>query len=290
MDFLRRHPVSLFLVLAFLASAPFYALLNLSGGRGQGMRLFVTGLMWCPALAAWLTCRVAGLSFASLGWRWPAARWLWLGALLPLGYGLLVYGLAWSSGLAGFSIQAYATQAAGLLGLSHWPAWAHVALMLALQASAGLVLSCATALGEEIGWRGFLAPRLVARFGFAGGSAWTGLAWALWHVPVLFWLNFAGETPRAFAMACFFTSLVAMSFVYSWLRLRSDSLWPAVLLHASHNVVITPVLTAMSVDTGVAAFAIDEFGFLLAGVSVAMALAAWRARNSLAVKHSSAPR
>jgi membrane protease YdiL (CAAX protease family) len=139
------------------------------------------------------------------------------------------------------------------------------------------VLSCASALGEEIGWRGFLAPHLVARFGFGAGSVATGLAWAAWHVPVLFLANFGGETPRAFAIACFTASLVASSVVYAWFRERTGSLWPAVFLHASHNVFITPVFSMLTVDTGHTAWAIDEFGFLLVIASALMA--AWCLRH-----------
>lgn len=270
--------VVVFLLALVAASLPFYLLLNLSGGSGQGMRLYVAGLMWCPALAAFVACRAGGVQLASLGWTWPPARLAWAALLLPLGYGLAIYGVAWASGIGAFSLDAYAAFAAKSLGLPAWPAWAQVALMLALQASAGLVLSCATALGEEIGWRGFLAPRLVAHHGFLGGSVAVGLLWAAWHAPVLFWMNFGGETPRPVAIACFTTSLVGLSVVYSWFRLRSGSLWPAVLLHASHNVWITPVFSMMTEDTGATAYAIDEFGYLLAIASVLLAAWCWRHR------------
>lgn len=276
-----RRPVAIFLALVLLASLPFYASLNLSGGRGEGMRLYVTGLMWCPAFAALVACRLGGIGTDSLGWRWPPARMALAALLVPVAYGALVYGIAWSTGLGAFSAVEYGQWAGKMLGMPGWPPAAHIALMLALQASAGLVLSCATALGEEIGWRGFLGPRLVERFGFAGGSIATGLLWSLWHWPVLFWMNFDGATPRSFAMACFTLSLVGMSVVYAWFRQRTGSLWPAVLLHASHNVLITPILSRMTADTGRTAYAIDEFGFLLAGVSLLMAAAClWRMRTA----------
>jgi membrane protease YdiL (CAAX protease family) len=218
-----RRPVATFLVLLLLASLPFYLLLNLSGGRGEGMRLYVTGLMWCPALAALLACRLSGLPLASLGWGWPPARLAAAAVLLPLAYGAIVYGIAWGTGLGAFSVEDYAAWSGKMLGLPQWSPGAHLALMLALQLSAGLVLSCASALGEEIGWRGLLSPRLAARFGFLRGSLLTGLLWSL-------------------------------------------------LLHASHNVLVTPVFSRMTVDTGPTAYAIDEFGFLLASVSVALAI------------------
>jgi membrane protease YdiL (CAAX protease family) len=273
----ERRPVAIFLVLVLLASLPFYLLLNLSGGRGEGMRLYVTGLMWCPALAALLACRLAGTPLASLGWAWPPTRLAVAALGVPLAYGAIVYGIAWASGLGAFSVGEYAAWSGKMLGLPQWSPGAHVALMLALQLSAGLVLSCASALGEEIGWRGLLSPRLAARFGFLRGNLLTGLLWSLWHWPVLFWMNFDNATPRPFAMACFTISLVAMSVVYGWFRERTGSLWTAVLLHASHNVLVTPVFSRMTVDTGATAWAIDEFGFLLAAVSVLLAVAcAWR--------------
>ena len=53
-----RSPIRDFLWLTLLLSLPFYGLLNLSGAIGQGMRLFVAGLMWAPGLAAlWVVRR-----------------------------------------------------------------------------------------------------------------------------------------------------------------------------------------------------------------------------------------
>jgi membrane protease YdiL (CAAX protease family) len=274
-----KPPVVPFLLLTLVFSLPFYLALNLAGGRGEGMRLYVTGLMWCPALAALLACRIGRLPLATLGWRWPPARWLWLSYLLPVAYGLLVYVPVWLLGLGDFGAADYGAYAGKMLGFAPWPAWVRVLLMIVLQASAGFVLSCASALGEELGWRGFLAPALLARFGFTGGSCLTGLIWASWHVPVLFWLNYGDETPRAFAMACFTLSLVGISFVCSWLRLRTGSVWPAVVLHASHNVFITPVFSMLTVANARTPWAIDEFGFMLAIVSVALGAWAWSKRG-----------
>ncbi len=275
-----RHPVSVFLAAILVLSLPFYYLLNASGGRGEGMRLYVTGLMWCPALAAWVACRMAGISLASLGWAWPGTRVQAAAYLIPLAYGAVIYGLAWTLGLGALSTNDYAAYAGKMLGLPGLSPGAHVGLMILLQASAGFALSCASALGEEIGWRGFLAPRLLSRWGFAGGSIATGAVWALWHFPVLFLANYGEDTPRAFAMACFTTSLIGMSFVYGWFRLRTNSLWPAVFLHASHNVFITPIFSMLTVETGHTAWAIDEFGYLLASLSVLLAAWVWRQQAS----------
>lgn len=274
-----HSPITVFLVLTVLLSLPFYLLLNLSGAVGQGMRLFVAGLMWAPGLAAlWVTRHEAG-RWRGLGVVACAPRFLWAGYGIPLAYGLLVYGLVWTLGLGEFSPAQYLAMNGRGIGLAGWPDAARVGLMIVLQLGVGLVLALATAFGEELGWRGFLAPRLIGRFGFGVGSVVTGLVWALWHVPTLFLANYHAEVPRAFAMGCFFVSLIGMSFVYHWLRLRSGSVWPAVLMHASHNAAITLVFSALTADTGRTAWWIDEFGAMLAAVSVLMALAVSRRPN-----------
>jgi membrane protease YdiL (CAAX protease family) len=40
--------------------------------------------------------------------------------------------------------------------------------------------------GEELGWRGFLLPRLRARIGSTGAAVAMSLLWALWHVPAFY--------------------------------------------------------------------------------------------------------
>jgi membrane protease YdiL (CAAX protease family) len=57
--------------------------------------------------------------------------------------------------------------------------WGGVPQMIGIQIVTG-------AIGEEIGWRGFLLPRLGQRLG-ANRAAWTmGILWSLWHVPAFF--------------------------------------------------------------------------------------------------------
>jgi len=49
----------------------------------------------------------------------------------------------------------------------------------------GLVQSLATALGEEIGWRGFLVPELFKTMGFTSAALFSGVVWACWHYPLV---------------------------------------------------------------------------------------------------------
>jgi membrane protease YdiL (CAAX protease family) len=51
------------------------------------------------------------------------------------------------------------------------------AVYILLAGSFGLVKSLASALGEEIGWRGFLVPELFKNIGFTGTALVSGVVW-----------------------------------------------------------------------------------------------------------------
>jgi membrane protease YdiL (CAAX protease family) len=152
----------------------------------------------------------------------------------------------------------------------------------------GIVRATAMGLGEEIGWRGFLTPLLVRRFGFTGGSIVIGIIWTLWHVPLIVFANYNNGTPVAFALACFFVMVMNLSFILTWLRLRSGSVWPCAILHGSHNLFIQQIFTPLTSPEGsVTAYAIDEFGFMLPAIAFIVALFLWldRGRAMAAANH-----
>jgi len=69
---------------------------------------------------------------------------------------------------------------------------------------------------------------------------------------------------------------VADSFILAWLTLRSRSLWPAAISHASHNLFIQSIFTPLTRDTGPTKYIIDEFGVGLVVTVGIGALVAWR--------------
>ena len=72
--------------------------------------------------------------------------------------------------------------------------------------------------------------------------------------------------------------IIGDSVIMAWLRLRSASLWPAALFHASHNNFIQDVFTPMTGARGaITPYAIDEFGFMLPLVVLVFAAWVWRA-------------
>ena len=66
---------------------------TLSVGKDAANLLYVTGAMWSPALAAFVTKRIFGESARDLPWKWGDARYPWLGYLIPILYTVPVYAI-----------------------------------------------------------------------------------------------------------------------------------------------------------------------------------------------------
>src|SRR6478752_2219732 len=93
-----RKAISLFLLITFAISSIYYFLIIRSGKLGSGYGLYVTGLMWAPALSAFITCKILKRKIAGLAWRWNPARYQLWAYLVPLLYGLVTYLIIWIAG------------------------------------------------------------------------------------------------------------------------------------------------------------------------------------------------
>ena len=279
-----RKVIILFLAFTLIFSALVWVLTlhATQGGRIAG-RIYGYGIMWCPALAAWVVCRLTGRSISSLGWQWGATRDMAACYFIPLLYALFAYGIIWLTGWGGFYNEEFVTQTARELGWEQLPAWLFIVAYFVAQAVVGLFGSMATALGEEIGWRGFLVPELSKLMGYTGISITSGVIWAVWHYPLLIFGQYNNGTPSWYGLLCFTVMVVSGSFIYTWYRLKSGSLWTGVMLHASHNLFIQSFFTPMTFDTGNTAWYTDEFGAVMPAVSLLLAIYFWAQHRKLVI-------
>jgi len=275
-----RAQVAIYLLFVFAFSSVFYFLILRAHKLGAGAGLYVAGIMWCPALAAAVTLKLNRRSLDELGWKWPQTRYAVMSWYIPLLYAAITYGIVWVSGLGGFPNHEMMAQLVQRMGLRVSPALSTVVYVL-LVGTFGLVQSSARALGEEIGWRGFLVPELYKTMGFTSTALISGVVWSCWHYPVLIWGDYNAGTPAWYGLICFTVMVVAISFVFAWLRLKSGSLWTGAVLHASHNLYIQAIFTPLTGSTGKTAWFIDEFGAILPVVAVGFAIYFWRRRNEL---------
>ena len=133
--------------------------------------------------------------------------------------------------LSGFRAQ---LDAAVPAGTPLPPVQVLVALQL-VQLPHGAVLNSVFAAGEEIGWRGWLQPALMP-LGTWPALVITGVVWGLWHSPIVL-LGYNFDRADLSGVLFMVGGCVAWGLFLGWLRLRSDSVWPAVLAHGSLNAV-----------------------------------------------------
>lgn len=250
-----------------------------------GDGLYSTLLMWCPGTAAILTtlffAEARKQFFKTLGLL-PGKPIYWIIAYtLPLVYGLIAYSFIWTSGIGGFPNQKYL-----IAGLRSYPQLSSDLAAFALGAhmmTIDFVMNLHRGFGEELGWRGFLVPQLNESMSFAKTSTVIGCAWGLWHVPaIILTTDYNNGAPAWVGLSCFAVLVISISFILSWLRLKSNSVWPCAILHISHNVAIQGIFTPLTVTRQYTAYFIDEFGIALAAVGALFAFIVWRKQRAKA--------
>ncbi|WP_159623632.1 CPBP family intramembrane glutamic endopeptidase [Ruania rhizosphaerae] len=108
------------------------------------------------------------------------------------------------------------------------------------------LVSSAAAFGEELGWRGWLVPNLLP-LGRWPALLISGVIWALWHAPIiLLGYNFGYTDARGLALMIGFC--VPLGVLLGWLRLRTASVWPAVVGHGAVNTATGTTLLLLHVD------------------------------------------
>jgi membrane protease YdiL (CAAX protease family) len=252
----RRGVVAYLVVVALLSAVVDIVIL-----RTREVNLALV-LMCMPALACVAVRLVRHEGFGDVSFRFGGLRtWLAIGLalLLPFVVGLLAYVPAWLSGLATFG-----PSPTGSLGDFQSLLWQALTL--------GLLLGLPFAFGEELGWRGYLVPRLLdARVPYP--LVVSGVIWGAWHLPLIFAGLYASGSQPALSGAIFMAVVIPAAILFAWLRLATGSLWPAVVAHAAWNSIIQDVLDK-STQGDNAALWTGESGLLTAVVLVVLALLA----------------
>jgi membrane protease YdiL (CAAX protease family) len=257
-----RPQLATFLTLTFSLSAIFWWLIVSAGSLGVHGGAYVVALMWSPGVSALVTRLVFQHNVRGQGWRWGETRWNALAYALPLGYATAAYGVVWLTGLGGVDLGRFQTNVLAFIVL-------------------GSLQSLFTATGEELGWRGFLVPALAQRMSFGRTSVVSGAIWAGWHVPLIIFADYNNGAPTWFSVLCFVAMVISLSVGFAWLRLRSGSVWPAAILHASHNLWVQGFFDRVTVDTGPTRWLTSEFGAALVVTLGITGWLFWRARGAL---------
>lgn len=228
-------------------------------------QLVLAAMMFIPTLGALL----AGEKLSCMGWRpgfrnnWKSILLAWLlpGILTILGATLyfLIFPRHFdlSGGYVTYSAGPEAMEQLEAQGLSYLVAI--LATMIAALTYGSLV-NTFVALGEEIGWRGFLYPQLKIRFGKRKAWILGGAIWGVWHWPLICLIGYeygaaAGNAAGYFGFP--FTGMLAMlvftisaGILADWLYEKSGSIWIPSLFHGAINAVFSIPFTVCLINTG----------------------------------------
>jgi membrane protease YdiL (CAAX protease family) len=145
------------------------------------------------------------------------------------------------------------------------------------------------ALFEEVGWRGYLAPKMYSLgINVYVAHALVAVVWASWHLPYIRELSTYTTEGLATYIPRLFLGAFAFSIVYGEIRMITATFWPAVLMHWVGNSIANPLvvgfvafsagkeyLGSVGVD---GLFMIAFFGLL------GVAINRWRSRETSAIK------
>jgi membrane protease YdiL (CAAX protease family) len=214
---------------------------GMTGGHESPLLGLGAMSMFLPA-AGVLTARVMKDEGLAIDWKRlplrhaPAALFLMpavMHAVMLPATAIVAGGLPWATWLT--------PQADGLYHSPDSMGWgvltaSGLARRLARNALAGVLVVSALALFEEVGWRGFLLPRLIETMGTRKAIAAVSAIWALWHTPFalsgIHYLAGTSAQTTAFIMPI---GQFGAGLTIGWLWARTESIWITSLAHGALN-------------------------------------------------------
>lgn len=196
-------------------------LLALPSPRSTALFMFV------PLASAAAAMALTGEAFTAAAWKRlglhrPAWRSIAPAFFIPLAPIACGYALVWATGLGTFGLPA---------------AYEGKGLELFIGFFVTVLISALTVtLGEEAGWRGYLASKLEG-LAFPAALLANGFVWGVFHLPVMLLtdLYHSDINPVVYAPLFLITVTLAGAFM-TYLRYRTGSVWPPIALHTVHNV------------------------------------------------------
>ena len=201
--------------------------------------------MLLPAISSLLTRWITREGFTRMGFRlgWSKGGWKCyvaaaLGPALMVLLGAAGYFLAFpgqldlQGGLVAAQLESLG-QDPSLTGLVIWSQLLTGILL-------GPFINVPFTLGEELGWRAYLLPKLAGLYGRRKALLLSGLIWGLWHGPMIalghnYGLGYWGyPVSGILAMVVFCLCAGAAE---GYLTFRTGSVWPAAIFHSGMNAI-----------------------------------------------------
>ena len=251
-------------------------------------QVVLAAMMYVPALGVLLS----GGRLKDMGWKPQIKKnvriilMAWFGPLLLTAVGAALYFLIFPGhfDLTGKYVEA-AAGAEALAQMKEQGLSYPVSVLITAAAAVtyGPLINTFAALGEEIGWRGFLDPQLKARLGKRKAWVLGGVIWGAWHWPLIWLIGYEYGAAAANSAGYFGFPVVGMllfciistglGILHDWLYEKSGSIWVPALLHGAFNAAAALPLMVCLPDTGSARLLGPASVGMLAGLPILAAAA-----------------
>ncbi len=204
---------------------------------GNATQLLLSFSMMMPALSVILTrlirkegLKVTGEDSLMLGISLEKKKFAWLLLAIFLPW---FYMEVWCLIVLAFNPQAFTTSMLEEIGLPVGFVW-----LIPLYGLISALINSFGGLGEEIGWRAYMMPKLEKIMGVGPAIVVGGIIWGAWHYPAIYYghnfgTDYWGAPWSGFLVFTLYT--IAMNAILTLVVKKTGSVWSAAFLHAVNN-------------------------------------------------------
>ena len=219
--------------------------------QSSGANLFYTVLLLLAMYCPFLGVLTAKLPLKDMGWQihLKDKKWLffltaWFLPVILAVLGAAIYFLikpqAFDSNASYLMSQYTGEQSADLKAQGLTPQVLASLSVISAMTYAPFI-NMLFALGEEVGWRGFMHTYLKEKYGPKKGIIYSGLIWGVWHWPIMLFGYEYGTDYWGYPVLgglLFLVFTVCFGILLDWIFVRTGSIWGPSLMHGSANAAV----------------------------------------------------
>jgi membrane protease YdiL (CAAX protease family) len=250
---LTKKRIILFVALVMVSGWIIFLLipfLGLTYGQGSSV-VILAGAMFTPALSSILTRLITKEGFQNMylrpNFKGHIKEYLlvFFGPTILLFLSGVVYFLIFPATFDPELTVLKASAASSGSGLSAYS----LLLIAVLQVIIiGPIVNIVPTMGEELGWRGYLLPKLREFFSDRAALVITGIVWGVWHIPVIAMGHNYGTGYIGYpwlGILAMIVFCVVLGIIEGYASIKLESAFPAAMIHSSVNAgAALPILLA----------------------------------------------
>jgi membrane protease YdiL (CAAX protease family) len=266
--------ITFFIIISILTSIVFIAMFSdASSGDALGALM-----MLVPGISAIITSLIHKDKIKAYGWKLGKFKYLGYAFLFPVIIALLAYGFSWITGLTEFYPDEVVNYKwSRMIGFE---SPAPVAIGIFSKIILGSLMFSPFILGEEIGWSGFLTPKLLKLTNIPTTSLIVGVFWAVWHFPAIIEGSYGYGSPLWISLPSFTLLFIGLSFFRTYFVSKSQSLWIGLFVHLSQNLILVGIFNDLTVKSEYSAYFVSETGIITGVASILVAIVFWKIKKN----------